>query len=123
MAKIKIVSGVFGHKHNGVYDIVRAGDPAIEVDEAVAHRLVDVKRVAKYDTQPAPAPAVADETDAEVDEAVAKPLDELNVSELRELGASYGLTFKVGTTKAAMIEAICQAAESVPQFDAAEAVQ
>lgn len=62
-----------------------------------------------------------------------RPLSEYNVKELRELGKDYGLTFKVGATKADMIQAIEQAEaeldaeesddEDAPVFDASEAVQ
>lgn len=59
-------------------------------------------------------------------------LSELSAKELREIGKEYGLTFKVGTSKAAMVKAI-EAAEAelntedddgelAPVFDASEAV-
>ena len=59
-------------------------------------------------------------------------LSELSVKELREIGREYGLTFKVGTSKADMIKAIEKAeaelsavdddSEPAPVFDASEAV-
>jgi hypothetical protein len=60
-------------------------------------------------------------------------LSELSVKELREIGKGYGLSFKVGTSKADMVKAI-EAAEAemdaegeddgepAPVFDASEAV-
>lgn len=59
-------------------------------------------------------------------------LSELSVKELREIGRDYGLTFKVGTSKADMVKAIEAAeaelsavdddSEPAPVFDASEAV-
>ena len=62
-----------------------------------------------------------------------RPLADYSAKELRELGKDYGLTFKVGISKAEMIQAI-EAAEAAldedaeddepaPVFDASEAVQ
>lgn len=69
----------------------------------------------------------------EVEPEEERPLSEYNAKELREIGAQYGLTFKVGTSKADMVKAI-EAAEAAldmededdepaPSFDASEAVQ
>ena len=61
-------------------------------------------------------------------------LSELSVKELREIGKDYGITFKVGTSKADMVKAIEDAeaelndyaedddSEPAPVFDATEAV-
>lgn len=59
-------------------------------------------------------------------------LSELTVKELREIGREYGLSFKVGTSKADMVKAIEAAeaelsavdddSEPAPVFDASEAV-
>lgn len=58
-----------------------------------------------------------------------RPLEDLTAKELRALGKEYGLTFKVGMTKAEMIAQIEEAqmpdeddGEDAPSFDAAEAV-
>ena len=71
MAKIRITAGVFGWNH-GTYELVKAGDPPIEVDEALAQRLVekgvaayvtppvDTQPVMKYDTHPDEEPAAAE---------------------------------------------------------------
>lgn len=69
----------------------------------------------------------------EEDEPILKPLEDLTIGELRALGKEHGLTFKVGTTKAKMVEAITAAQativdeegteEDAPTFDASEAVQ
>lgn len=73
-----------------------------------------------------------DDVEADIVEEV--PLSEYSVKELRELGKEYGLTFKVGSSKADMVKAIEQAeaelaeaeeedGEPAPVFDASEAVQ
>lgn len=118
MASIKITKGVFPW-NNG---FVRAGDLPIEVDEALARRLVEQKGVAEYVT---PSPV------EEADEPAAQPPYHIGMSakELREIGAEYGLTFKQGISKAEMVDqmdalfASLEPAEDAPTFDAAEAVQ
>ena len=59
-------------------------------------------------------------------------LTDMSAKELRELGKDYGLTFKVGISKAEMVQAIEEAEneldaaqdnEPAPVFDASEAVQ
>ena len=129
MVKIKLTAGIFYWQHN----IVRAGDPAIEVDEATARRLVEEKGVAEYVTPPAG-------IDPDVERAAAEPVGRayhigMTANELREVGAEYGLTFKQGMSKAEMVEKMDalfadlapaeteQDAEGAPTFDAAEAVQ
>ena len=141
MVRIKIVSGVFGWKHGAAYDLVRAGDPAIEVEEQLAHRLVEQK-VAEYVEAPA--------EEADLPDGV-YPVPEYSVNntvaELREIGKQNGLTFKIGTTKEDMVAALDAHIEAnmvdgvnldengtdgepeeepeddAPTFDAAEAVQ
>ena len=118
MASIKITKGVFLW-NNG---FVRAGDPPIEVDEALARRLVEQKGVAEYVT-----PYPVEETS----EPAAQPPYHIGMTakELREIGAEYGLTFKQGMSKADMVSKLDEIfaeqepAEDVPTFDAAEAVQ
>lgn len=115
MKKIKIIAGTFGWSH-GKYDIVKAGDPPIEVDDALAKRLVE-KGVAEYAT---PTPASEETQNGDIS------LEEMSAKELRELGEQYGLTFPVKATKAEMIAAILeetQESDDAPAFDAAEAVQ
>lgn len=132
MVMIKLTAGVFGWQR----DIIRAGDPAFEVDEATAHRLVEEKGVAEYVTPPA----------QELPEGVtAIPVynEDMKADELRAIGELCGLTFKKGMSKAEMVAAldahieanmvegvevnedgeITVADEDAPTFDAAEAVQ
>lgn len=129
MPKVKIVSGVFGWKTDKGNELVRAGDPPINVDAAQAERLVERLRVAEY--------VKTEETPGDI-------LSALNAQELRAAGKEYGLTFPVGTTKAEMKQAIYDAmnhsadedfeddsaeefvdgdADEIPSFNAAEAVQ
>ena len=117
MAKIRITSGVFGWNH-GTYDLVRAGDPPIEVEEALARRLVEEKGVAEY---VAPASEVIPSVSTEMS------LEGMTVKELRNLAEEYGITIEKDAKKADMIAAL-EAAwpednEDAPTFDAAEAVQ
>ena len=136
MARVKITAGVFGWNRGQDYALVKAGDPPIEVDDALAQRLV-TKGVAEYVTPSAAAetPDLPDE-----DHAVAEPAGKayhigMTAKELREIGAGYGLTFKQGSSKAEMVEKLDalfadlalaeteHGAEDAPTFDAAEAVQ
>lgn len=135
MVSIKLKAGVFFWQHK----VIRAGDPAFEVDEATAIRLVDEKGVAEYaspfsveqtDEEPKTEEAITEETEVEQpDEEKPRDLEELTAKELRELGKQYGLTFKGNASKAEMIDAITEEQiaygvhEDAPTFDAAEAVQ
>ena len=132
MTSVKIIKGVFNWKNNKGYKLVRAGDPPINVDDALAKRLVERAKVAEY---------------AEVKEVpVSDEFEKMNPQNLRAVGKEYGLTFPVGITKSEMINAIRNAAgqsennfdddtdnsseeiiennsDEVPTFDAAEAVK
>lgn len=147
MRKIRITSGVFGWKHNGVYELVRAGADPIEVEDKVASRLVEQK-VAEYVDAPAEESNLPDLPDG----VGTVPQYSVNstVAELREIARENGLTFKVGMTKEEMVAALDAhieanmvdgvnvdevedaedpetegepAVEDAPTFDAAEAVQ
>ena len=120
MATIKIIAGTFGWNH-GSYDLVKAGDPPIEVDAALAARLVE-KGVAEYVTPPIKTPDP-------VERNVPAYSEENNAKYLRELGKEHGLNFKANATKAEMLAALDEIfgvgtdPEDAPTFDAAEAVQ
>ena len=139
MVSIKITAGVFGWNH-GTYDLVRAGDPPIEVDDALAQRLVE-KGVAAYVTPLVDTPVEmeydnqpATETAATEPEGKAYHIG-MTAKELREIGEGYGLKFKQGISKAEMVERLDAlfvnldlaetepAEDDVPTFDAVEAVQ
>lgn len=68
--------------------------------------------------------------DPDEDEGDAPAFEEMTAKELREIGVSYGLTFKANASKVSMIEAIRAKiadldsdVEDAPAFDASEAVQ
>lgn len=124
---IQIVRGVYGHLDQ--FGIVRpktAESAPFSLSPEQEERLVRIG-VAKYVGHAAvtlPEEPAAEEAQA---------LSELSVKELRELGKDYGLSFKVGISKAEMVSAIEEAqaeldavpedGESAPVFDASEAVQ
>lgn len=143
---IKIVRGVYGFMDgNGIVHPKTADDEPFELLPEQEARLVKLG-VAQYvetvkdeqeheqsdpeqvETEDEQEPIGFDETP--VDEPA---LSELSVKELREIGKGYGLSFKVGTSKADMVKAI-EAAEAemdaegeddgepAPAFDASEAV-
>ena len=118
MVKIKITAGVFFRAHKAV----RAGDPAIEVSEAVARRLVEDKRVAEY----VESTVIDEEIPAGVVEIIPEYSVEMKANKLREIGAEHGLTFPVGMTKAEMVAELDEhfsTTDEAPTFDAAEAVE
>ena len=141
---IKIVRGVYGFMDgNGIVHPKTADDEPFNllpeqearlVGLGVAEYVGDAKvEQAQVETEQVESsgeqePIGFDETP--VDEPA---LSELSVKELREIGKEYGLSFKVGTSKADMVKAI-EAAEAeldaegedddepAPAFDASEAV-
>lgn len=135
MVQIKILSGVFGWNHDGKYDLVHPGT-CIEVDEALARRLVEQKGVAEYAAPAVPdAPELPDGVTGVPEYRV-----DMTAKELRAIGETCGLTFPERMTKAEMVAALdahIEAntvdgadlddgqpdAEDAPTFDAAEAVQ
>lgn len=126
MAVIKIKAGVFGWNHGQSYDLIKAGDPPIEVDDALARRLVD-RGVAEY---VAPSAEIHPDASELQDEPAGKAYHiGMTAKELREIGAEYGLTFKQGMSKAEMVAKMdelfagLEPAEDAPTFDATEAVQ
>lgn len=137
---IKIIRGVYGYlDKEGIVRPKTEEDAPFSLSADQEARLVRLG-VAVYvgDTTEAPAePDLEDiSVDIEVEDAPEeRPLSEYSAKELREIGKDYGLTFKVGISKAEMIKAIedAEAAldadaededdEPAPVFDAAEAVQ
>ena len=147
---IQMKAGTFGLAVNGfVKPMTRDSGPFVASEEQEA-RLVKLG-IAEYVTDGTPigfdeapedmtgedapedeAPEDMTGEDAPEDEAPLKPLEDLTANELREMGKEYGLTFKVGMTKAQMVEAITAAQapdadeeetdEDAPTFDASEAV-
>lgn len=131
---IRIIKGVYGYlNENGVVKPKTPEDKPFELTKEQEARLVGLG-VAEY-VETEAYPIGFDEQppeDIEEDEA-RKPLDEMSAKELRELGKEYGLSFKVGMSKAEMVAAIESAeqadeaeeddGEELPEFDPSEAVQ
>ena len=134
---IKIIKGVYGYvdKKTGVVSPKTEKDGAFSLPPEKEERLVNLG-VAVYVEGPEPAPVEDVEAAEDIARAEAEPaLEDMTANELRELGKEYGLTFKVGTKKAEMVEAIKDKwpqpveeeaeddGEPLPSFDAAEAVE
>ena len=121
---IQIVRGVYGYlDKDGIVRPKTEADEPFELSPEQEARLVGIG-VAQYVGKVKSAPV---EEPQEV-----HSLADLSAKELREMAKDYGLTFKVGMSKAEMVAAI-EAAESeldaaddsepAPVFDASEAVQ
>ena len=90
---IRMKSGVYGGKN-----LIRREDGPFSLSAQEEARLV-ARGVAEYVGEPVqPASASA--------AAPIKPMEDMTLVELRAMGKEYGLTFKVGMTKTAMVEAI-----------------
>jgi hypothetical protein len=139
---IKIVRGVYGFMDkDGFVRPKTAADEPFELLSEQEARLVrlgvaeyvgdvkgeELREIEQEETEEEQVPIGFDEMPEEE-----PALSELSVKELREIGREYGLTFKVGTSKADMIKAIEAAeaelsavdddSEPAPVFDASEAV-
>jgi hypothetical protein len=136
---IQIIRGVYGYMDkDGIVRAKGVDAPPFELQPEQEARLVRLG-VAQYVGTVNQAPEEADLAEdldlGSIDESSLeeRPLEEYSVKELRELGKDYGLTFKVGISKAEMVKAIEEAeaaleeddddGESAPVFDPAEAVQ
>ena len=138
---IQIVRGVYGFlDKDGIVRPKSEADAPFELLPEQEARLVRLG-VAQYVGNVKQAQEPADLAEAvgaiafDEPEEDERPLSDYSVKELRELGKDYGLTFKVGISKAEMVAAI-EAAEAeldaddadeddepAPVFDASEAVQ
>lgn len=155
MKKIKMIAGTFGFWDGKKVVPKTNKDKAFSVSDEVAERLI---RLNMAETAAGEAEAaeidkdvleVADEEKAvrggekpenegdEYDEDSSEEIDEtvvdktMTAKELRELGKIYGLTFKVGMSKAEMVDALkdhfaaenAEDDEDAPELDASKAVQ
>ena len=69
--KIKIIAGVFGHREGKRVIPVRAGDPAIDVDDEIAQRLLSLGVAERVDAEEPKAEAETQgETDSDEGEGV-----------------------------------------------------
>lgn len=141
---IRMIRGVFGLPVKGIVKAMDKNSGPFNAGAEQEERLIRLGLAVRVDDgEPAPVDEV--ETDAPIGFDETPPLPEgvtgipeysvdMKASELREIGAMCGLTFKVGMTKADMVAALDahieanmvdddEADEDAPVFDAAEAVQ
>ena len=131
---IRIIKGVYGYMTEiGSVKPKTADDEPFELTEAQEARLVGLG-VAEYVTD---GPIGFDELPPEPPElpegveGVPEYSVDMKADELREIAKTMGLTFKVGTTKAEMVEAMdaylaentVEDEEDIPEFDPTEAVE
>lgn len=155
---IKMIRGVFGLPVNGIVKAMDKNSGPFEAGAEQEARLIRLGLAVRVETgEPAPVDEpVEDETTSDApigfDETPPDDFDEdgdelpdgvigipeynegMKPSELREIGAMCGLTFKVGMTKKEMVAALDahieanmvddedEDGEPAPEFDAAEAV-
>lgn len=145
---IKMIRGVFGLPVDGIVKGMDKNSGPFEAGAEQEARLIRLGLAVKVeDSEPAPTEAVDTDTPIGFDEippledlleegvtAIPEYSVEMKASELREIGAMCGLTFKVGMSKADMVAALDkhieentveedEDGEPAPVFDAAEAVQ
>ena len=132
---IQIIRGVYGFlDKDGIVRPKTDADAPFELAPEQEERLVRLG-VAEYVGKVNSAPVAEAESGVSTEEAPTDgiSLADLSVKELREIGKEYGLTFKVGISKAEMVAAIEEAeanvdaeeedGEDTPTFDPSEAVQ
>ncbi len=148
---IKMIRGVFGLPVNGIVKAMDKNSGPFEAGAEQEARLIRLGLAVRVETgEPAPVVEPAETVDTEApigfDEMPPLPEDVIGIpeysvsmkaTELREIGAMCGLTFKVGMSKADMVAALDahiegsmvdddvfdEDGEPAPEFDAAEAVQ
>lgn len=145
---VKIINGIFGHYVNGKVVPKDKNSEPLELAPELEEHLVK-SGVAVYVNEDGAAPVGFDETPPELPElpegvtAIPEYSVDMKATELREIGAMCGLTFKVGMTKAEMVAALDKHIEEntvegvevnedgeitvaededAPNFDAADAV-
>lgn len=131
---IKIIKGVYGYMTEiGRVKPKTADDEPFELTHEQEARLVGLG-VAEYVT---PGPIGFDEQPPELPDlpegvvGIPEYSVDMKADELREIAKLMGLTFKVGTTKAEMVEAMdaylaenmVEDEEDIPEFDPTEAVE
>ena len=140
---IKMIRGVFGLPVNGIVKPMDKNSDPFEAGAEQEARLIRLGLAVRVDGEPVNAETV--DTDAPIGFDEMPPLPEgvtaipeysvdMKATDLREIGAMCGLTFKVGMSKKDMVAALdahfeaepaedVDADEDAPVFDAAEAVQ
>ena len=142
---IKIVRGVYGFlDNNGIVRPKTEADEPFELTPEQEARLVSLGVAQYVETEEEQEPEETEQVETEEEQepigfdetpVVKVSLSDMSVKELRQIGKEYGLTFKVGMSKAEMVVAIEAAeaelatdaededSEPAPVFDASEAVQ
>lgn len=95
--KIEILAGVYGHRVGERVVAVRAGEPPIEVDEAIAERLIRAGVARRVEEEPETAaeakPVVEDEAE-EPDEGFPEFSEKMTRAELEAVAREVGLEEK-----------------------------
>lgn len=102
MKTIKIISGIYGYRPAGskVIEPKRAGDPAFQVEDAEAARLVSLKVAAYVDENS------SSKSETEAPKGIPSYNADMKSTELREIMSDYGIPYKVGMSKADMVAAL-----------------
>lgn len=102
MKTIKIISGIYGYRPAGskVIEPKRAGDPAFQVEDAEAARLVSLKVAAYVDENS------SSKSETEASKGIPSYNADMKSTELREIMSDYGIPYKVGMSKADMVAAL-----------------
>lgn len=128
--KIKIIAGVFGHREGKRVIPVRAGDPAIDVENEIAQRLLGLGVAERVEAEE---PEAETKTQGETDgdegvEAFPEYNSEMTRAELNEIAEQVGIdedAIKEAKTKADLIALLDEAKEDyeagadAPTFDPA----
>lgn len=129
--KIMILAGVYGHNENGHVRAVRAGDPPIEVEDAIGERLVR-HGVAAAVVDEIPDGATIENVDSKEEAEEFPDYDEdMTRAQLEKIALQVGITeeeLKTAKKKADVIALLDEAREeytdeAAPDLDAAEAIQ
>lgn len=132
--RIQILAGVYGHNENGRVRPVRAGDPPIEVSDAIGARLVKAGVAAEIVEEIPKEATIVDIDGNEIGEAFEFPEYNKNMTrqQLEEICEDMGLDMdevRGAKNKAAVIELLDEAKElfeaegDAPDLDPAEAIR
>ena len=134
---IKMIRGVFGLPVDGIIKGMDMNSGPFEASEEAEARLIRLGLAVRVDGEtPVPADVVDTDTPIGFDEipeddgdTIPEYHEGMKASELREIGAMYGLSFKVGMNKKDMVAALDAyfneegtEDDEAPVFDPAEAV-
>lgn len=108
--KIKIIAGVFGHRNGSRVEAVKAGDPPIEVEEALANRLISQGVAEAVEVKPVEQPQVVD--DEETADEFPEYSEKMTRAKLENVAREVGIDedeIKGAETKADLIELLDEA--------------